>query len=270
MLISSIIGSSLLLLYSCHKDDDKMTNVNVTQLEEAHCDETSSIYMCTEYPSIEESETTATSELKAALVKNKKWKTGQTIKVKFLNGSQFLQDNVKKYAETWLQYANLSFEYMEPNDIADIKVAFKWDCDYGSWSYIGTDCKKIAQYKPTINFGWFDEYTSSVEFQRVVLHEFGHALGLIHEHQHPESDIQWNKSVVYAYYETFSGWTKKEVDHNIFEKYSSSQTNYSNFDSQSIMLYAISSELTLNGFSADWNYKLSETDKNFIAKMYPY
>jgi hypothetical protein len=34
-----------------------------------------------------------------------------------------------------------------------------------------------------------------------VIHEFGHALGLIHEHQNPSGGIQWNKPVVCRYYE---------------------------------------------------------------------
>jgi len=260
--------SFLMILLSCQKGDEDMSNINVTQLKEALCDTSTDVYMCTEYPL--EAEDAEDTELRAALVKGKKWKTGETIRVKFLNGGTYFQDKVKLYASYWLEHANLNFEYVEPNDKADIKIAFKWDCDYSSWSYIGTDCKKISQYKPSMNFGWFSEYTSSAEFRRVILHEFGHALGLIHEHQHPEANIQWNKTAVYDYYESIEGWDRKSIENNLFKKYTTSQTNYSQFDPESIMLYSISSDLTLDGFSVGWNHALSETDKNFIAGIYPY
>jgi len=39
--------------------------------------------------------------------------------------------------------------------------------------------------RATMNFGWLTPDTEDSEYQRVVLHEFGHALGLLHEHQHP-------------------------------------------------------------------------------------
>lgn len=257
---------TFLLTIACSKEDESTTNINVTKQKEALCDLSSSIYMCTEYPSeVLFSET----ELRAALLKNKKWATQSTIKIKFLNGSEYLHNKVKLYASYWLKYANLNFVYVEPNEKSDIKIAFKWDCDYSSWSYLGTDCKRIAQHKPSMNFGWFNELTSEPEFERVILHEFGHALGLIHEHQHPQVGIQWNKEAVYDYYKTMEGWDEKSIENNIFKKYTTTQTNYSQFDSQSIMLYSISSQLTLNGFSVGWNHILSETDKNFIAQMYP-
>lgn len=51
-----------------------------------------------------------------------------------------------------------------------------------------------------MNFGWFTNYTSDTEFSRTIIYEFGHALGLHHEHQSPTANIQWNKEKVYEYY----------------------------------------------------------------------
>jgi hypothetical protein len=41
----------------------------------------------------------------------------------------------------------------------------------------------IDQNIPTTNFGWFNSSTDLREIRRTTLHEFGHVLGCIHEHQ---------------------------------------------------------------------------------------
>ena len=48
-----------------------------------------------------------------------------------------------------------------------------------------------------MNYGWLTPESAQDEVRRVVLHEFGHALGLIHEHQNPKGGgIEWNRDAV--------------------------------------------------------------------------
>ena len=49
-----------------------------------------------------------------------------------------------------------------------------------------------------------------------LYHEFGHALGFIHEQASPIANIQWNKPVVYEYYQRVYGWSQASVDFNLF------------------------------------------------------
>lgn len=195
------------------------------------------------------------------------WMPGQTIRIKFLNGDTYLQNKVKQYASVWLQHANLKYEWVTFGDAA-IKISFKWNGDQGSWSSIGVGCYNTAQNSPSMNFGWFDNSTSEEEFSRVIIHEFGHALGFAHEHQNPTAPIQWNAAAAYNYY-ALAGWDKAEVDHNILNKFSTSTVDYTNFDEKSIMLYAFPSFLTFNGYSSSWNNVLSNEDKVSAATLYP-
>ncbi len=41
------------------------------------------------------------------------------------------------------------------------------------------------------------------------------------------------------------------------------------FDKNSIMCYPVSDALTVGHYEIGWNRELSETDKTFIAKVYP-
>jgi hypothetical protein len=122
-----------------------------------------------------------------------------------------------------------------------------------------------------MNYGWLTPGSPDNEYSRVVLHEFGHALACIHEHQHPEAGIPWDKEAVYSYYTgPPNNWTKAQVDHNLFRKYSASITQFSEFDPASIMLYSIPNAFTVGDFEVGWNRVLSATDREFIGVMYPF
>lgn len=194
------------------------------------------------------------------------WKPGRTLRVKILNGSEKIRSKVKQYANVWTEYANIKFDFVD-SGAAEIRVNI--DASRASWSYVGTGCLTIAAEKQTMNFGWLTDSTSEAEFSRVIVHEFGHALGCIHEHQSPAASIPWNKPAVYNYYKTTQGWDTAKTDNNMFRLYEATTTQFSTFDPSSIMLYAIPSSLTTNGYSTGWNTQLSQTDKDFIAKAYP-
>jgi hypothetical protein len=56
----------------------------------------------------------------------------------------------------------------------------------------------------------------------------------------------------------------------LFQKYSATQTQFSAFDRASIMLYPIPKELTDGVFEVGLNQRLSDTDRAFIGKVYPF
>ena len=121
-----------------------------------------------------------------------------------------------------------------------------------------------------MNYGWLTPASSQSDIDEVVLHEFGHALGLIHEHQNPRGGIKWNKPAVIA---DLSGppnnWDPETIEHNIFKKYQVREVDATKVDPASIMMYPIPATWTLDGFSAGFNSALSADDKTQIKKVYP-
>lgn len=257
------LAAPILALISCAQEET--TNEILNQdLENAITNE---IHVCVD--KIVHIETQGSRSGKA-LLKDKLWDNGSTLKIMFIddNASESLKDRVIEKARIWEQYANIKFEVVTSGD-SDIRITFD-RVNGGSWSYIGTDANSRNQDQATMNFGWFYDYTRDSEIGRTTLHEFGHALGAIHEHNSPANDIQWDEEAVYEYYMNTQGWSEAQVENNLFNKYNGSVTTNSTYDPKSIMHYTIPAGLTLDGFSVGTNFVLSNTDKSFIGKVYPF
>jgi serralysin len=205
---------------------------------------------------------------RAALLNEARWTRGDVIRVKFVEGDESLQQRVRTVAERWTApgMADLTLNFVDSGD-AEIRIRFEQGD--GSWSYLGTQCQGIPQDQHTMNYGWLTPESDDDEVQRVVLHEFGHALGLIHEHQNPQGGIDWNEPAVIA---DLSGppnnWDEPQIRSNVLDHYPKEAVTATDVDADSIMMYPIPAAWTNDGFSADLNADLSETDISFIRQEY--
>ncbi|MEM9670434.1 MAG: hypothetical protein AAF950_16050 [Pseudomonadota bacterium] len=206
---------------------------------------------------------------RATLIRAKKWDPGELVTVSFLDGTPQLHERVKAVANEWvgINMANLKFIWEAP-DQTDIRISFQHS---GSWSYLGTDCRRIPRPDPTMNYGWLTEDSDEDALRRVVLHEFGHALGLNHEHLNPLDEIDWNRNEVIA---DLSGppnnWDLETISRNMFDTPRLSDVNATPVDRDSIMMYPFPARWTNDGESAGLNTDLSETDIAFIKEQYPW
>jgi hypothetical protein len=153
-----------------------------------------------------------------------------------VKASEFVKSKVQQFANVWSEFANIKFSFIDSGN-ADIRVAV--NSSRGSWSYVGTTSKGVAQDQPTMNFGWFDDRTDDEEFSRVIVHEFGHAIGCYHEQASPLAHIPWNKPVVYAYYLRTNGWDQAMVDSQVFAVLNQQGLSETSFDRTSIMYVGI-------------------------------
>jgi hypothetical protein len=207
------------------------------------------------------------SRARAAVERLKLWDSGRRLRVRFIDGLPDVKTKVEAIAKEWEAVVNLRLDFVASGP-SEIRVSF---AEQGfSWSTVGTDAFLVGPSQASMNYGWLEPNTSTREYQRVVRHEFGHALGMIHEHQNPAAlgQIPWDKPKVYAYYAQ-QGWSQADVDDNIFDLYAEDTTNHTAFDPTSIMQYAVPDSLTIGSFAIGWNTALSATDLEFMRRQYP-
>jgi hypothetical protein len=247
-------------------------------------------------------------KMRAAFLKSKVWPSNTTIKIGFLSvpsnrvkrtklwmmkkqvdidgvslpidplqesiDELTIIDAVIKVVQERLQpIVNLKFKFYDDNNnlinpnVADIRIDF--DSTNGAWSLLGTEClQERDKTKATMNLGWFDVATT--------LHEFCHALGMIHEHQNPKGNkIKWNVKRVQEWANKTQGWDLETTNLNIIERYKSNEINGSTFDPLSIMLYFFPSSVVDDengeccGNGTSQNLMFSPFDVLYLNYTYP-
>ena len=206
-----------------------------------------------------------------AVVTSKKWGSGFTLRCRFLDGSAKMQKKVRLLAKGWEKFANVKLKFVAKGP-EEVRISFY--ADAGSWSAVGRDALNTAYFpvhQPTMNFGWVRDDSDTVEDKAVILHEFGHALGCIHEHQAPTFDRKWNQAAVMKYFQGPPNfWDADAIKSNVLSKYSPKGIKATKFDPESIMLYAFDAELFSDGRGpTNENVQLSVTDQAMIKEMYP-
>ena len=170
-----------------------------------------------------------------------------------------VQKAIKKIVqERIIPLVNLDIAFIDNPADANVRISFD---KVGAWSLLGTD-HLSEKTNPTMNFEWVDVPT--------VIHEMGHMLGMIHEHQNPKGqNIDWNDKKVFEWAKETQGWDEKTTRENMIDKYDSNSINGSSFDPQSIMLYFFPADFTNNGIGTEENVRLSGLDVDWIHQMYP-
>lgn len=152
-------------------------------------------------------------------------------------------------------------------------------------THMAPDVKnKQTQKTMNLDFRHFDDDGNLIadddaEIYGTTLHEFGHAIGCVHEQINPDTvgKLIWKPDAVYEWFSNKKNqnptWDKAKVDLNFnnFEPMPRDSVLFTKWDGTSIMQYFIRKEWTSNLTEhIPEPTKLSDFDKSFIGQMYPF
>lgn len=200
--------------------------------------------------------------------RSKFWEKDQVIRVRFLDGTKRQISETKARLDRLDSLSGVTLQYVASGP-SEWRVSFRQRNQH--WAYLGKDALYIPQNQPTINIGlgwaWFND--TSKEWNRVVLHEGLHALGFDHEQAHPSANIDWNRDVVYREYAIEQGWSRKQVDQQVLNRYRGTEFVGTAYTPTSIMNYPIPKKHLRSGDGVGWNTDLDPVDIAGLQAQYP-
>ncbi|RBQ17568.1 hypothetical protein DP939_24725 [Spongiactinospora rosea] len=184
-------------------------------------------------------------------------------------GDQDQQDAVRRSFAEWKALGiGLVFTEVHDRNEAEVRIGFMQGD--GSWSYVGRDVLGIGTNERTMNFGWD---LTAPRARSTAVHEIGHTLGMMHEHQNPFAGIVWDEEAVYAELAAPpNSWDRETTFHNIIRKLE--RVTGSVWDAKSVMHYPFRpglivspAEFATSGINPPGT--ISELDTAYVREWYP-
>ncbi|MER6070202.1 M12 family metallopeptidase [Streptomyces sp. NPDC001817] len=195
--------------------------------------------------------------------------TGELRRVPWAGGEE-QRDAVRDAFRAW-QGLGIGVTFAEVGDRREAELRIGFQAGGGSWSAVGREALSVGRSERTMNLGW--DVTGPGE-RGTVLHQIGHALGMVHEHQSPYAALHWDYEAVYA---ELAGppnfWSRETTYTNVLRELDAGEASGSVWDPQSVMTFPFGPGLVLEpeqyrgGLSPAGDP--SPADKEFVLRWYP-
>jgi hypothetical protein len=209
----------------------------------------------------------ALSPLHAALSTARWWGVrGVDLSVRFLdNPSASLRKKILAHMNAWGKSGNVRLR--ETKGTGQCRISRQPGTGYAS--YVGTDNAHIPASQPTMWLDSFSDHTPDSEFYRVVRHETGHLLGLIHEHQRKDIIKLLDTAKTIEVFRELYGWDETTTRQQVLTPVSEKTLTATGPDAVSIMCYQFGGNCTKNGKPIPGGLDIDASDYALIAKVYP-
>ncbi len=197
------------------------------------------------------------SPLDGVMARTKLWSNGYTIRVGFIGGTQIEWDSVKRACALLSTYANINFSFPSAPPY-DERVSFE---NNGAWAVIGKDALLYTS-GATINLARW-----ALTQPGAYVHELQHALGGLHEQQHPQGP-KYDTLKTLAYYRAWQGWSDPQIYWNVLTRHNTVDNTITPYDRISNLHYPTPPEITKDGVGSPGGRALTGGDINILKLAY--
>ncbi len=199
------------------------------------------------------------------------WRAGDTIHVQFLDGALPMWGKVADLITGpygWNACSSVQFHFcqvqgctqQEPH--AAVRITF---AKGSSWSYLGAYGNIHPFTGATMNLA-VDGNTSYGGFCHAVLHEFGHALGLLHEQEHPQG-LPWDVAAFERWHRE-RGYDVEAARQFWFRSASPDSSVPGPYDPNAIMHYYVPAEWMLDRVSRGGSNNITPRECAWVEHLF--
>jgi hypothetical protein len=142
------------------------------------------------------------------------------------------------------------------------------DPSQGEWSTVGREALSVPYGQPTMALGGMNTLPAVRANHGGILHEAGHALGLLHEHQRPEVVRRIVPARAVGFFWNTYGWPAAETTEWVLTPYSLNRAWITPPDPDSIMAYWLPGSIMRDGKAFGTGAGISFWDGRLVGAVY--
>lgn len=187
-----------------------------------------------------------------------KWKEDTSFRIGWLDpGRGEDRSAFRNIVDSAFNILKLDITWGVPLENSNIRVTFNTD---QFKSVIGSDASDIPKSEPTL---WIGNVTN----RGAVIHQFCHALGMIHEIDLPQ-DFNVIRGVMRQYMKKVYNYSPTQINYGILPSFNRITTNNIEYDQDSVMNYAFANYSNNQNKTVPYKTKLSVADISFLDKRF--